>query len=365
MHLDKISVINFKNLHQIDLDFSPKINCFIGNNGMGKTNLLDAIYYLSFCKSFTNSVDTQNIHHQHDFFVIQGNYQRNEVDDTLVYCGFKRRQKKQFKLNKKEYERLSDHIGYLPLVIISPFDSALINEGSEERRRFLDSVISQYNKPYLVDLIRYNKALNQRNSLIKNESSTDDLVIDIIEEQMAVSAQAIYAARKAFLDEFVPVFERLFNVISGKLDHVSLKYQSQLESENLLESLRKHRERDRLIGYTTVGIHRDDMEMLLDGYPIKKIGSQGQNKSFLIALKLAQYDVIKRFSHLNPLLLLDDIFDKLDAERVERLVHLVGGNDFGQIFITDTNRDHLIEILKSTSLEVKYFYVDQGNIVPY
>jgi len=365
MYLAKISVVNFKNLAQIDLDFSAKMNCFIGNNGMGKTNLLDAIYYLSFCKSFTNSMDTQNIHHQRDFFVIQGNYHRNEPDDTLVYCGFKRRQKKQFKLNKKEYERLSDHIGYLPLVIISPFDSALISDGSDERRRFLDSVISQYNKPYLVDLIRYNKALMQRNSLLKNDSSSDDLVIDIIEEQMAQSAKAIYEARSAFIDEFVPVFESRFKAISGQQDNVSLKYQSQLEEEDLLAVLRQHRERDRLIGYTTIGIHRDDMEMLLDGFPIKRIGSQGQNKSFLIAMKLAQYDIIKRFSHVNPLLLLDDIFDKLDAERVERLVRLVGENDFGQIFITDTNRDHLIEILKSSTLEVKYFYVDQGNIIPY
>ncbi|MGC9150809.1 MAG: DNA replication/repair protein RecF [Microbacter sp.] len=365
MHLAKISVINFKNLDQIDLDFSPKINCFIGNNGMGKTNLLDAIYYLSFCKSFTNSMDTQNIHHQRDFFVIQGNYHRNEPDDTLVYCGFKRRQKKQFKLNKKEYERLSDHIGYLPLVIVSPFDSALISDGSEERRRFLDSVISQYNKPYLVDLIRYNKALSQRNTLLKNDSSSDDLVMDIIEEQMVQSAKFIYAARKDFIEAFIPVFEDRFKAISGRQDEVLLKYRSQLEANDLLQSLRQYRERDRVVGFTTVGVHRDDLEMLLDGYPIKKIGSQGQNKSFLIAMKLAQYDLVSRFSHMNPLLLLDDIFDKLDAERVERLVHLVGGSDFGQIFITDTNRDHLIDILKSTSLEVKYFYVDRGNIVPY
>ncbi|WP_183412680.1 DNA replication/repair protein RecF [Microbacter margulisiae] len=365
MLLSNLTVVNYKNLEQIELSFSSKINCLIGNNGMGKTNLLDAIYYLSFCKSFTNPVDIQNIHHAHDFFVIQGIYQRIEGEDTVVYCGLKRRQKKQFKLNKKEYERLSDHIGYLPLVVISPFDSSLISEGSEERRRFVDSVISQYNKLYLIDLIRYNKALMQRNSLIKNNLMQDDLVIDILEEQMAQAAEVIFNARKAFIDEFVPLFEKRFNEITAASEHVLLKYQSQLFSNNLLSALRESREKDKILGYTTVGIHRDDLEMLLDDFPIKRIGSQGQNKSFLIALKLAQYDIVKQSSQLKPMLLLDDLFDKLDAQRVERLVRLVGGNDFGQIFITDTNRDHLIEILKNTNLEVSYFFVDNGTVVRY
>ncbi len=365
MLLSHLTVVNYKNLEQVELSFSPKINCLIGNNGMGKTNLLDAIYYLSFCRSFTNPIDIQNIHHAQDFFVIQGTYQRSETDEVVVYCGLKRKQKKQFKLNKKEYERLSDHIGYLPLVMISPFDSSLISEGSEERRRFVDSVISQYNKLYLTDLIRYNKALLQRNSLIKNNLVQDDLVIDIVEEQMAQAAEVIFKARKAFIDEFIPLFERRFNEITGANEHVLLQYQSQLFSNDLLLSLRQSRERDRIVGYTTAGIHRDDLEMLLGDYPIKRTGSQGQNKSFLIALKLAQYDILKRSAEIKPLLLLDDLFDKLDAKRVERLVRLVGGDDFGQIFITDTNREHLVEILKTTDLEVNYFFVDNGNAIRY
>lgn len=360
MQLTALSILNYKNLTQADLSFSSKINCFIGNNGMGKTNLLDAIYYLSFCKSFTNPVDMQNVKHDADFFVLQGHYQRGNSDEA-VYCGLKRRQKKQFKLNKKEYERLSDHIGFLPLVIISPADGALISEGSDERRRFIDSVISQYNKRYLNELIRYNKALLQRNTLLKGDMH-DEMVYDIWEEQIAEAGVYIFETRKAFVDEFIPIFQSRFNFITDENERVSIRYQSQLAERNFKESLRRSRERDRILGYTTVGTHKDDLEMLLGDYPIKRVGSQGQNKSFLVSLKFAQFDFLKRASDLTPILLLDDIFDKLDANRVSRILSLVSGDSFGQIFITDTNREHIDHLLSETGCEVKFFFVDNGEV---
>ena len=361
MQLTHLSIVNYKNLEQVDLSFSPKINCFIGNNGMGKTNLLDAIYYLSFCKSFTNPIDVQNVRHDTEFFLLQGNYLRGTSDEA-VYCGLKRKQKKQFKLNKKEYERLSDHIGFLPLVIISPADGALISEGSDERRKFIDSVISQYNRQYLTELIRYNKALMQRNNLLKNNGKQDELVFDIWEEQMAQSGNFIYETRKAFVEEFVPIFQARFQYITSGNETVTLQYQSQLAARDFQESLRLSRERDCILGYTTVGTHKDDLEMLLGEYPIKRVGSQGQNKSFLVSLKFAQFDFLKRASNLTPLLLLDDIFDKLDARRVAQIILLVSGDAFGQIFITDTNREHLDHLLNASGCEVSYFLVDSGEV---
>jgi len=360
MQITHLSILNYKNIEQADLSFSPKINCFIGNNGMGKTNLLDAIYYLSFCKSFTNSIDTQNVKHDADFFVLQGAYQRGGSDET-VYCGLKRRQKKQFKLNKKEYERLSDHIGFLPLVIISPADSALIREGSDERRKFIDSVISQYNKRYLTELIRYNKALQHRNMLLKGDMH-DALVYDIWEEQLVEAGSYIYETRKEFVSEFIPIFQSRFQYITSGNETVSMAYQSQLAERDFREALQRSRERDRIIGFTTVGIHKDDLEMLLGDYPIKRVGSQGQNKSFLTSLKFAQFDFLKRASGLTPLLLLDDIFDKLDALRVSRIISLVSGDTFGQIFITDTNREHLDHLLNESGCEVNYFLVENGEV---
>lgn len=360
MQLAHLSILNYKNVEQADLLFSSKINCFIGNNGMGKTNLLDAIYYLSFCKSFTNPVDVQNVRHDADFFVLQGTYQRGNSEEA-VYCGLKRRQKKQFKLNKKEYERLSDHIGFLPLVIISPADEALISEGSDERRKLIDSVISQYNKQYLNALIRYNKALMQRNTLLKGDMH-DEMVYDIWEDQLAEAGIYIYNIRKAFIEEFIPIFQSRFQYITSGNETVSIGYQSQLANRDFRESLQRSRERDRLLGYTTVGTHKDDLEMLLGDYPIKRVGSQGQNKSFLVSLKFAQFDFLKRASGLTPLLLLDDIFDKLDAQRVASIISLVSGDAFGQIFITDTNREHIDHLLNESGCEVKYFLVEKGEV---
>ena len=363
MILKRISILNYKNLEQVELDFSPKMNCFIGQNGMGKTNLLDAVYYLSFCKSATNPIDSQNMMHHQDFFVIQGFYETESGDIEEIYCGMKRRQKKQFKRNKKEYTRLSDHIGFIPLVMVSPSDSELISGGSEERRRFMDVVISQYDKEYLEALIRYNKALQQRNTLLKNEQGFDEELMEVWEEMMAASGEVVYRKRCAFIEEFIPIFQTFYSQISQNKEEVGLVYESHVQQGALLQLLKESRQRDQIMGYSMKGIHKDDLLMQLGDYPIKKEGSQGQNKTYLIALKLAQFDFLRRTgSHTTPLLLLDDIFDKLDASRVEQIVKLVAGDKFGQIFITDTNRDHLDQIMQKIEGEYKVFSVEDGAI---
>ena len=364
MILKRISILNYKNLEQVELDFSTKMNCLIGQNGMGKTNLLDAIYYLSFCKSANNPIDSQNIKHDQNFFVLQGSYVTELGDVEEVYCGLKRRQKKQFKRNKKEYTRLSDQIGFIPLVMVSPADSELIAGGSEERRRFMDVVISQYDRDYLSALIRYNKALTQRNTLLKAEEEPDNELMEVWEEIMAMAGEVVYHKRKEFVNEFIPVFQTFYSSISQGQEQVSLSYESHADNGNLLQQLKDNRQRDRIMGYSLKGVHKDDLVMQLDSYPIKREGSQGQNKTFLIALKLAQFDFLRRTgSNTTPLLLLDDIFDKLDASRVEQIVKLVSGNRFGQIFITDTNRDHLDKILEKVHGEYKVFSVEQGNVI--
>ena len=363
MILKRISILNYKNLEQVELDFSAKMNCFIGQNGMGKTNLLDAVYYLSFCKSATNPIDSQNMMHHQDFFVIQGFYETESGDAEEIYCGMKRRQKKQFKRNKKEYTRLSDHIGFIPLVMVSPSDAELISGGSEERRRFMDVVISQYDKEYLEALIRYNKALQQRNTLLKNEQGFDEELIEVWEEMMAASGEVVYRKRCAFIEEFIPIFQTFYSQISQNKEEVGLVYESHAQQGNLVQLLKESRQRDRIMGYSLKGIHKDDLLMQLEDYPIKKEGSQGQNKTYLIALKLAQFDFLRRTgSHTTPLLLLDDIFDKLDASRVEQIVKLVSGDKFGQIFITDTNRDHLDQIMQKIEGDYKVFSVEDGAI---
>ena len=363
MILKRISILNYKNLEQVELDFSPKMNCFIGQNGMGKTNLLDAVYYLSFCKSVSNPIDSQNIKHNQDFFVVQGSYLTDEGDPEEVYCGLKRRQKKQFKRNKKEYSKLSDHIGLIPLVMVSPADSELILGGSEERRRFMDVVISQYDREYLTALIRYNKAMAQRNTLLKAEVEPDDELMNVWEEMMASAGEVVFRKRNDFINEFIPTFQSFYSYISQDQELVNLSYESHAMQGDLLHLIRESRQRDRIMGYSLKGIHKDDLVMQLAEYPIKREGSQGQNKTYLVALKLAQFDFLRRTgSNTTPLLLLDDIFDKLDASRVEQIVKLVSSDKFGQIFITDTNRDHLDKILRKIEGDYKVFGVEQGAI---
>jgi DNA replication and repair protein RecF len=362
MILKQLSLLNYKNLSQAELTFSKKLNCFIGRNGMGKTNLLDAVYYLSFCKSAGNPIDSQNIRHEEDFFMLQGLYEESDGACEEVYCGLKRHQKKLFKRNKKEYDRLSDHIGFVPLVMVSPADSILIGGGSEERRKFLDVVISQYNKEYLGALIRYNKAMAQRNALLKSEQQPDEESFRIWEEVMAQAGEVVYRKRQEFVEAFVPIFRSFYSLISQEQEQVELVYESHAARGELLETLRKSRPQDQVMGYSLRGIHKDDLAMLVGGYPIKREGSQGQSKSYIVALKLAQFDYLKRTGSSTPLLLLDDLFDKLDASRVEQIVKLVAGEEFGQIFMTDTNREHLDRILQHTGSDYKLFEVINGTI---
>ena len=280
-----------------------------------------------------------------------------------IYCGLKRRQKKQFKRNKKEYTRLSDHIGFVPLVMVSPSDSDLIAGGSEERRRFMDVVISQYDKEYLDALIRYNKALAQRNTLLKAEQEPEGELFEVWEEMMASAGEIVHRKRAEFISEFIPIFQSFYSYISQDKEKVDLIYESHAKDASLLDILRENRFRDRIMGYSLRGIHKDELNMLLGDFSIKREGSQGQNKTYLIALKLAQFDFLKRTgSNTTPLLLLDDIFDKLDASRVEQIIKLVAGDSFGQIFITDTNREHLDKILSKTEQDYKIFSVDAGTV---
>ena len=359
MILEKLSLINYKNIQSATLELSPKMNCFIGHNGAGKTNVLDAIYYLSFCHSANNPVDSQVIHHGEEFLMIEGMY----APKLTITCGLKRGQKKHFKKDKKEYKRLSEHIGLIPVVTVSPSDTLLIEGGSEERRRLMDLVISQYDRSYIEALNRYNKALQQRNTMLKAEEEPDAEVMSLWEEQMASTGEEIYRKRDSFVKEMVPVFQHYYERISGNKEQVSLNYVSHCQRGPLLEVIQRDRLKDRAVGYSLHGIHRDDLEFTLAGHQMKREGSQGQNKTFVVSLKLAQFEFLKRTNtQTTPLLLLDDIFDKLDAQRVEQIVNLVAGDDFGQIFITDTNRDHLDQILSASSHDYKIFYVEDGEI---
>lgn len=366
MFIRNLTVVNYKNLVQIDLQFSPKLNCFIGNNGVGKTNLLDGLFYLSFCKSYFNLSDSQNVRHNEDFFVLQGKYDRSgEAED--IYCGFKTGNKKVFRRNKKEYDRLSDHIGLLPLVMISPADATLIQGGSEERRRFMDSVISQYDRPYLEWLLKYNRALLQRNNLLKFFASNHQFDLDslsIWDEQLVVLGEKIHQKRLEFLTALLPVFQKYYDFISQGHEQVGLEYHSQLKDKSLRMQLQESLAKDRVLQYTTVGIHKDDLTLNIGDYGIKKMGSQGQIKTYLIALKFAQYDFVRSVNGVKPILLLDDIFDKLDSVRVGQIVKLVSDSNFGQIFITDTNREHLDGIIGETGgTDYKIFVVADGQVV--
>lgn len=364
MKLEHIQIVNYKNIREADLDFSPGVNCLVGKNGMGKTNLLDAIYYLSMCKSFNAVPDGQVMTHGEDFFMLQGRYELGDQPEE-IHCGYKLRSRKSFKRGGKEYQRLSDHIGLLPVVMLTPADSVLLQGGSEERRRLMDMVISQFNKPYLNALIRYNQALMQRNSLLKVEPPcTDPLLYQACEEQMDFYGQQIYQSRRQFVEDFTPVFQEFYSQISMDREQVTLEYTSHFEGgQSLLPLLNAVRGRDLSLGYTTRGAHKDDLVMKLGDYPMKQLGSQGQNKTFLVGLKLAQFDFLRRMGHTTPILLLDDIFDRLDGDRVEQIIRLVASDRFGQIFITDTNREYLDRIIDKCADDYRLFTVEDGRYV--
>ena len=357
MFLKKLSLINYKNFDSQDFEFDHKINCFVGSNGVGKTNALDAIYHLSFGKSYFNPVATQNIKHDADFFVIDGLFEKAEREEKII-CSLKRGLKKIIKRNGKAYEKFSDHIGFLPLVIISPADRDLITEGSDTRRKFIDGVISQSDKNYLQTLLKYNKVLQQRNSLLKYfavNHTFDATTLSVYNEQLHQYGTAIFEKRAAFLEIFIPIFKDQYQAISGGNEDVSVSYNSKLITTSLQLLLENNIDKDRAVQYTSVGIHKDDLSFEIDGHPIKKFGSQGQQKSFLIALKLAQFNFIKEQAKTTPILLLDDIFDKLDENRVSQIVTLVDDNSFGQIFISDTHADRTENVVKNIHQSYKIF----------
>ncbi|HPK04907.1 MAG TPA: DNA replication/repair protein RecF [Bacteroidales bacterium] len=363
MHLKHLRLTNFKNYEEAELQFSDKINCFVGANGVGKTNLLDAIYYLSFCKSYFNPVDTQNIKHEEDFFAIHGTYNRNGNDSSKVSCIQKRNHRKQFMLNGKEYERFADHIGLFPLVMISPYDRDLINEGSDVRRKYIDSVISQFDKIYLDNLINYNRALFQRNSLLKGFAEREyyDLsLIEIWNEQLIKFGMDIYRKRKDFIQDFIPVFKQYFSIISNNREMVDITYESQLHDKTLDKLLKESFEKDKVLRYTTTGIHKDDLSFGINSYPLKRFGSQGQQKSFIIAIKLAQFDYTKNIKGFKPILLFDDIFDKLDETRVTQLIQLVSQDSFGQVVITDTQYDRIEKLTNSLPATYHVWEIEAG-----
>jgi len=380
--LERLSIINYKNIKEATLELSPKINCFIGHNGAGKTNVLDAVYFLSFCHSAQTTQDSLVIRHGEDFFMLEGvyrGYEGTEVrghegsevrghEGTTIHCGMKRGTKKVFRRDKKAYQRLSDHIGLIPIVMISPADAYLIEGNSEERRRLMDVVIAQTDRPYMETLNRYNKALLQRNALLKMEDrEPDPEMLSLWEEQMAREGEKIYQKRHDLVERLIPLFQQFYETISEGHEQVSLKYTSHCQRGPLLEVIQRDRMKDRAVGYSLHGTHRDDLEIMIDGHPMRREGSQGQQKTFVIALKLAMYLLLinnEKYlaNHEQPILLLDDIFDKLDAQRVEQIVRLVASDRFGQIFITDTNREHIDQILSHGHFDYHLYEVNEGTI---
>ncbi|WP_031425369.1 DNA replication/repair protein RecF [Flavimarina sp. Hel_I_48] len=357
MILNSLSLINYKNFDSRSFELDAKINCFVGDNGVGKTNVLDAVYHLSFGKSYFNPVTSQNINHNADFFVIDGHYRKNDREEKVIVSA-KRGQKKLIKRNGKAYERLSEHIGFLPLVIISPADRDLIIEGSSTRRKFIDGVISQSDNAYLNDLMSYTKILSQRNALLKYFAANrtyDPDTLGIYNEQMTALGTRIFKKRSAFLEAFKPIFQERYTAISGGRETVQLKYKSQLRDTPLDQLFTEALQKDRMMQYTTVGTHKDDLSLKIEGHHVKKFGSQGQQKSFLIALKLAQFDFIKKQSGTTPLLLLDDIFDKLDEKRVAQIINLVNDANFGQLLLTDTHSERTEAIVKEIHQSYKIF----------
>lgn len=357
MFLKRISLLNYKNFSESTFDLDAKINCFVGKNGIGKTNILDAIYHLANGKSYFNPLSIQNIKHDEEFFVIDGEFEKNERTEQIL-CSLKKGQKKILKRNGKVYEKFSDHIGFIPLVIISPADSDLIIEGSETRRKFIDSVISQLDATYLQKLIQYQKIISQRNALLKyfafNHVFEKETLV-IYDEQLNTLGHYIFEQRTSFLNDFVPIFNTYYKEISNAAEEVQLVYKSDLFEKDTKALLEENISKDRALHYTSVGVHKDDLSFEINNYPIKKFGSQGQQKSFLIALKLAQFDFVKKKNHEKPILLFDDIFDKLDVFRVSKIIEMVNNEEFGQLFISDTHADRTENIVKTMHQSYKIF----------
>jgi len=374
MYIERLQLSNFKNYETLDVDFSNNVNCLVGNNGAGKTNLLDALYYLSFCKSYFNPIDTQNIRSGADFFAIHGHYrQEGEVskDALAVSCTLQRGQSKKMKFNKKQCTTFSEHVGRLPLVIVTPSDQSLILGGSDVRRKFIDGILAQVDKGYLQMLLAYQKALEQRNRLLKqfyeNRYFEDD-AISLWDEQLVRYGTPIIAARRQFIDEFTPIFADYYSLIHPDApngERPSIEYETQMtpDAPDMAQQILSTHSRDAQVQYTTVGPHKDDLVLRLDTFAVKRFASQGQQKTFLLALKLAQFEYIRLHLGRTPILLLDDVFDKLDMNRVSQLVLLVGSERFGQVFITDTQQGRVEAIFKQApDMPHKIFTVSDGAL---
>ncbi len=369
MRLEELHLVHFKNHAGADLTLGPQVNCFLGDNGSGKTNVLDAVHYLCFCKSYFNPIDAQNIAHDEPFMLIQGDFDRLGRKER-VSCGVQRGAKKQFKRNDKPYAKLAEHIGRFPAVMIAPDDAELVQGGSEVRRKWLDAVISQYDRSYLDALIELNKALIQRNALLRYfaENRTFDAgMLEPWDVAMAPKAALVARARKAFLESFLPGFHAVYEEISGGAEQMSLSLTSHVpdEAEAVQSLMQQAQGEDRRLRRTTVGIHKDDVIFELGNHPLKRFGSQGQQKSFLVALRLAQLSFIEEATGVKPILLLDDIFDKIDEKRVEALMRRVTNGSFGQVFITDTHLGRIPELFSSTGADVRVFEVHRGEVKPH
>jgi DNA replication and repair protein RecF len=358
MFLEKLSLFNFKNHEEAEFTFCHEINCFTGNNGTGKTNVLDAIYYLGLCKSYFTVSDSQCITQEASFFTIHGTFTLKKATED-IYCGLKQGQRKIMKRNQREYPRLADHLGLIPIVMIAPSDQELVTSGSEERRKLMDNIICQCDKIYLDNLTSYNRILTQRNSLLKNLAQNvvkDDGSLQIWDEQLAAYGTLIHQRRSEFAKDIQEDFNNIYRIITGNKESASFLYNSALNNSDMLSLLNAHHHRDKMLQYTSSGVHKDDLEFQIEGKSVKKFGSQGQQKSFVVALKLALYQYIKKIHLENPILLLDDIFEKLDDTRMQNLLGLVGGDDFGQLFITDTHEGRAEEVFKKYHRQVKSYH---------
>ncbi len=363
MFLKKLSVIGFKNIGQAAMEFSSRINCFVGDNGAGKTNVVDAVHYLSMCKSAMTMTDSQSIRHGDEFFVLDGEYLSSAGRKEGIVCSFKRGSGKTLRRNGKEYDKLSDHIGLIPIVIVSPSDSFLVSDAADERRRYLNAFLSQLDKEYLSAIMRYNHVLGERNRLLKSSEGLPSVdLMEVLDMQLCSFGETVHRKRAALIERLAPLVAEYYRVLSDDREQISLQYQSEVTGRSFAEVLEAAREKDRINQFTTSGVHRDDMKMKIGGYPLRKYGSQGQQKSFLIALKLAQYTIVAEEKGEKPILLLDDLFDKLDLQRVEKLIGLVSQEDFGQIFITDCNKLRLEGILERSGQDYALFAVENGEV---
>ena len=358
--LEKIVISDYRNIQLQELEFSPNINCISGNNGEGKTNLLDSIYYISMTKSAFAASDKFNLRHGAEEFSLAGTYRMENGLSSRFALKMTSKGEKKVRRDDKPYQKISEHIGVLPVVLVSPADVSMVSESGEERRRFVNSVLSQMDREYMSAMQQYNRLLLQRNTMLK-EPDLDRSLLEVIDMRVSMLAEPIYQARKRFVEQLKPVVAEYYKALSGDSEQVDIEYESELSKAGLEQLLASSFERDRILKHTTTGIHRDDFAFRMNGHPIRRFGSQGQQKSFLVSLKFAQYEIMKKNYGFAPILLLDDVFDKLDMGRISNLLQMVASNDFGQIFITDSNKVRMSGIVDKLTQDRAYFETIGGT----